>query len=562
MGSLELQASSGLAMRTWHRINWVAGYRRVQSLPRRIVQAVQAGVWRKGKRLSSRLVHSCAARALAVKRVTEHTGKKTPGGDGDLWDTPTQKAQAVARIGRWLGYRPAPVPRIYSPKKDGKQRPLSIPTLTARARQAGYLQALQPIAETTGDQHSCGVRPKRQGAEAIDQCLKVLRQNTSATWILAGDLQGGFDNSRVSWIDAHLPMNKRVLSRWLRSGFLDRGTLFPPMAGVPQGGIISPVVSNMVLDGLETVVHGGSWHRRVHNSNYGRWADAFIVTATARQVLDDMVLPRINAFLAERGVRLSPTKTVITPIAQGLDFLGQTLRKPERPHGKPGKLRITPSQASFPALNARSKALCKRTAGCPPGQRIDTLNPGLRGWAHDHRHVICGETLAKLDDFVWRRLYRWAKRRHPHKTGRWIAERYVPHQAGEAWRFADPVTGKRISRVREAVNPQRHVKGKGAANPCDPAWAAYFQHRDRQLARKASSALRAKVLHQQHGRCPVCRQVSQREEDLELHHRAGAHQHNRLVNLAFLHPTCHRQVPHTPDRNTDLPRSSRSVGQA
>jgi RNA-directed DNA polymerase len=562
MGSLELQASSGLAMSTWHRINWVACYRQVRSLQRRIVQAVQAGVWRKVKRLSYLLVRSFAARALAVKRVTENSGKKTPGVDGDLWDTPTKKAHAVARIGRWRGYRPAPLKRLYIPKKDGKQRPLSIPTLTDRARQAAYLQALQPIAETTGDQNSYGFRPKRQCADAIDQCFKVLRQNTSATWILEGDIQGFFDNIRFSWIEEHIPMNKRVLSTWLRSGFLDRGTLFPTTAGVPQGGIISPVVSNMVLDGLETVVHGGSWHRRVHNINYVRWADDFIVTATSRQVLEDTVLPRINAFLAERGVRLSPTKTVITPIAQGFDFLGQTLRKHERPHGKPGKLQITPSQASFRALKARIKALCKRPAGRTPVQLIDTLNPVLRGWANYHRHVICGETFAKLDDFVWRRLSRWAKRRHPNKTGRWIAERYFPHQAGESWRFADPVTGKRIIRVRQAVKPQRHVKVKGDANPFDPAWAAYFQHRDRQLALKASSAFRAKVLHQQHGRCPVCRQVIQCEEDLELHHRDGDHQHNRLVNLAFLHPNCHRQVHHAPDSNTDLPRSSRSVGHA
>jgi RNA-directed DNA polymerase len=256
--------------------------------------------------------------------------KEDARGDGELWDTPTKKAQAVACIGRWRGYRPAPLKRIYIPKQDGQQRPLSIPTLTDRARQAAYLQALQPMAETTGDQNSYGFRPKRQCADAIDQCFKVLRQKTSATWILEGDIQGFFDNIRVSWIEEHIPMNKRVLSRWLRSGFLDRGSLFPTTAGVPQGGIISPVVSNMVLDGLETVVHGGSWHRRVHNLKYVRWADDVIVTATSRQVLEDTVLPQINAFLAERGVRLSPTKTVITPIAQGFDFLGQTLRKHER----------------------------------------------------------------------------------------------------------------------------------------------------------------------------------------------------------------------------------------
>ncbi|HKA53473.1 MAG TPA: group II intron reverse transcriptase/maturase [Candidatus Binatia bacterium] len=549
-------------MSTWHRINWAACYRQVRSLQWRIVQAVQAGAWRKVKRLSYLLVHSFAARALAVKRVTENPGKKTPGVDGELWDTPEKKACAVVRIGRWRGYRPAPLKRIYIPKKNGQQRPLSIPTLVDRARQAVHLQALQPIAETTGDPNSYGFRPKRRCADAIDQCFKVLRQKTSATWILEGDIQGFFDNIGFAWLETHIPMHKRVLSKWLRSGFVDRGARFPTTAGVPQGGIISPVISNMVLDGLEAVVQGGSWHRRVHNINYVRWADDFIVTANSREVLEETVLPRINAFLAVRGVRLSPTKTVITHISQGFDFLGQTLRKHERPHGKPAKLQITPSQASFQALKTKVKALCKRSAGRTPAQLIDTLNPVLRGWANYHRHVICGEAFAKLDNFVWRRLYRWAKGRHPAKTGRWIAERYFPHQAGESWRFTDPVSGKQMIRVREAVKSQRHVKVQGDANPFDPAWEAYFQHRDRQLTLQASSPGRANILKQQNGFCPVCRQVIQREEALELHHRDGHHQHHQLTNLVFLHPNCHRQVHYAPDRKTDSLRPSRGVGHA
>jgi RNA-directed DNA polymerase len=562
MGSLELQASSGLATTAWHQINWASCHRQVRSLQRRTVQAVQAGVWGKVKRLSYLLVHSFAGRALAVKRVTENTGKKTPGGDGDLWDTPTKKAHAVTRIGRWRDYRPAPLKRISIPKKNGTPRPLSIPTLSDRARQAVYLQALPPIAETTGDQNSSGFRPKRRWADAIDQCFKVLRQKTSATWILEGDIQGFCENIRLTRLEEHIPMNKRVLSRGLHSGVLDRGTRLPTTAGVPQGGIISPVVSNMVLDGLETVGHRGRWHRRVYNINYGRGADDFIVTATSRQVREDSILPRINAFLAERGVRLSPTKTLITPIAQGFDFLGQTLRKHERPHGKPGKLQITPSQASVRALKARIKALWKQSAGRTPAQLIATLNPLLRGWANCHRHVICGETFATLDNFVWQRLYRWARRRHPNKTGRWIAEHYFPHQTGKSWRFTDPVSGKQGIRIREAVTPRRHVKVKGDATPFDPAWTADFQHRDRQLTLHASSPGRAYILRQQNGLCPVCRQVMQCEETLALHHRDGHHQHTRLVNLVFLHPNCPRQVHDAPGRKTGSPRSLRGVGHA
>lgn len=156
--------------------------------------------------------------------------------------------------------------------------------------------------------------------------------------------------------------------------------------------------------------------------------------------------------------------------------------------------------------------------------------------------MIGGETFATRDNVVWRRLYRWARGRHSHNTGRWLAERYVRHQGGESWRFTDPGSGRQIIRVREAIKPQRHITVKGDANPFDPAWEAYFQHRDRQLTRHASSPGRAKILREQHGRCPVCRQVIRCEEALARHHRAGHHQTNRCVKLVLRPPTCHRQV--------------------
>jgi RNA-directed DNA polymerase len=318
----------------------------------------------------------------------------------------------------------------------------------------------------------------------------------------------------------------------------------------------------MVVDGLEAVVQGGNWHRRVPNINYVRWADDFIVTANSRKVLEETVWPRINAFLAARGVKLSRTKTAITHISQGFDFLGQTLRKYERPQGKPAKRRIPPSKASLQAIKARGKALCKQSTGSTPAQLIGTLNPVIRGWANYHRHVICGTTFAPLDSFVWRRLFRWAKLRHPDNTGRWIAARYFPHHRGQPWRFTAPDTGTQILRIQEAVKPQRHIKVKGAANPCAPAWEAYFQHRDRQLTLRASSPGRANILNQQNGRGPVCRQVIQCEEALELHHRDGHHPNNRLANRGFLHPTCHHQVHDGPERKTDSLRLSRGVGHA
>ncbi|MDY6874560.1 MAG: group II intron maturase-specific domain-containing protein, partial [Chloroflexota bacterium] len=363
-----------------------------------------------------------------------------------------------------------------------------------------------------------------------------------------------FDHIAFSWIENHISMNPRVLGKWLRSGYIDQGTLYPTEEGVPQGGTISPVISNQVLDGLEAVVHGSATERRVHQIHYIRWADDFIVTANSREVLEQTILPRINAFLAERGVRLSPSKTLITPIDQGFDFLGQTIRKHPRPNGKPAKLQIRPSKASLQAIKTRINSLCHQAKGASPKKLIDTLSPVLRGWANYHRHVNSAETFSQLDNHLWGRLYRWATHRHPNKTRRWIAQRYFSHKKGKAWWFIDPVTGQQLNRVQATVKTQRHVKIRSQANPFDPQWDGYFQQRDRQQAKKASSGFRVNVLLRQQGLCPGCRQVIQVGEDLDLHHRDGNHQNSQIGNLALLHPNCHRQLHHAPVDRTEPPR--------
>jgi RNA-directed DNA polymerase len=552
----------GLVMRAWHRINWAACHRRVRSLQRRIVQAVQAGAWRKVKRLSYLLVHSFAARAIAVQRVTANKGKKRPGIEGELWETPDKKAAAVEGLGQWRGYRPRPVRRLYMPKKNGKKRPLSLPALVDRGQQAVGLQALEPIAETLADPNSYGVRPQRRCADASDQCFKALRQKDTATWILEGDIQGFFANLRLSWLEEHIPMNKQGLSKWLKSGFVERGPLSPTTAGVPQGGSVSPVISHRVLEGLEQVVGSHPRFRRRYNIHDVRWADDCIVTANSREVLVETVLPRLNAFLAERGVRLSAEKTVITPLAAGFDFLGQPLRKHERRKGEPAKLQIKPSTASFQALKAKVRTLCKQAAGATPETLIARLNPVLRGWANYQRYTLCGQPFFRLDSFVWRRLVRWAKRRHPDKTGCWITDRYFPHQPGESWRFTDPATGTQVLRVCESIKPERYLKVKGEATPFDPDWEAYCHARDQRVALRASSPFRAKSLTQQHGLCPGCRQMIQVEEEVELPHRDGQHQNNHLINLVLLPPTCPHQAHYAPESPTASSRPSRGVNHA
>lgn len=316
---MELHASSGLTTPCWHQGNGAAGPRQGRSLHRRIVQAVQAGAWRTGKRLRSLVVHACAARARAGRRVTEHTGTKTPGGDNARWETPEKHATAIDRSGPWRGDRPRPLQRLSMPKQHGPPRPLSMPTLEARARHASHRHARHPLADTTADPQASGVRPPRRGAEASAPCCTRFRHPPAATWIVAGERAGCVDHLAVPWLAHPIPLPTRLLSPWLRRGLWDRGTLVPTTAGGPQGGSMSPGISPRGLDGLAAVVHGGHGHRRGHQSTAVRWADDCLVTANARAGFAHTVLPAVRACGAARGVRLSPHKTRRTPRAQGLD---------------------------------------------------------------------------------------------------------------------------------------------------------------------------------------------------------------------------------------------------
>jgi RNA-directed DNA polymerase len=542
MSSLTLQAAHDLAD-GWSGIDWAACRRRVRSLQRRIVKSLRAGNWRKVKRLCFLLVNSFAARVLGVKQVTESSGKRTAGIDGQVWTTAELKMQAAQEIAQWKGYRPNPLKRIHIPKKDKSQtRPLGIPVMEDRARQAVHATALQPIAESTADGDSYGFRVKRRCADAIDQCFKILRQKSSACWILEGDIKGFFDHIAFEWMLENIPMNRKVLRAWLHSGFIDRGKWFATTQGVPQGGVISPVIANMVLDGLQACVQGskGSRYRRAHNINFVRYADDFIVTASSEEVLRDESIAKINAFLEPRGVALSEQKTKVTHITQGFDFLGQNIRKFER-RGRLGKIQITPSKASLQAIKAKVKAICKASGGATQAQLIDKLNPVLRGWANYHRHVICAESFSKLDNYVWRRLFRWGKRRHPDKSGIWIAERYFREQDGYQWTFTDTASGKALIHVQQAIKHQRHIKVRAEANPFDSEWEEYFRNREKLLKRQSVNGFLGKVLRRQSGTCPVCRQVLEASQEHRFHHKDGNKANNRIDNVVLLHRSCQPQ---------------------
>jgi RNA-directed DNA polymerase len=234
----------------WHSIDWAKAHRTVRTLQTRIVKAWKAGRYNKVKALQWLLTHSLSGKALAVKRVTENQGKNTPGVDGETWSTPEAKSDAISSLSR-RGYHAQPLRRVYIPKANGKKRPLGIATLRDRAMQTLHLQALQPIAETTGDPNSYGFRAERSTADAAERCFMVLARKPSAQYILDADIQACFDEISHDWMLANIPTDRLMLRKWLKAGFIDKGQLFPTTAGTPQGGSISPTLMNMTLDGLE-----------------------------------------------------------------------------------------------------------------------------------------------------------------------------------------------------------------------------------------------------------------------------------------------------------------------
>ena len=542
-------ASSDRAMH-WHGIDWAQCYREVRRLQARIVKATQAGKHGKVKALQWLLTHSFSGKALAVKRVTENQGRRTPGVDGITWSTPTSKLAAVLSLKR-RGYRPRPLRRIYIPKANGtKTRPLGIPCMVDRAQQALYLLALEPVAETTADPNSYGFRSARSTADAIEQCFRVLARDSSALWILEADIRSCFDEISHDWLIARIPTDKAILRGWLKAGYLHNRILHSTEAGTPQGGIISPTLMNMTLDGLERLLRTKyrSSNRNPLKVNIVRYADDFIVTGVTRETLTDVVRPTVEQFLAERGLSLSPEKTRITHIDDGFDFLGMNVRK----YG--GKLLTKPARANVQRFLRKLRQTVKVSASLRQDQLIRKLNPLLRGWANYYRHVVSKHILQAVGHAVWQCLWRWAKRRHPNKGTGWVRRKYFRTVGAQHWVFGTE-TGKTLSSGKPellmlydiAGTPiRRHRKLKATANPFDLRWESYFEDR-LGLAMLDSLKGRTQLIRlwlDQARSCPVCRQMITKSSGWRLYHviRKIDGGKDTPGNLVMLHPECRRNV--------------------
>src|SRR5262245_38155153 len=485
-------AAPGLAS-DWHAIPWHKVWRNVRRLQARIVKAVQEGRWGKVKALVYLLTHSFSGRAAAILRVTTNPGANTPGVDGEIWNTPEAKTAAFSRL-RAAGYHPRPLRRVHIPKSSdpSQKRPLGIPTLTDRAAQALYLLALDPIVETQADRCSFGFRLGRSCADALERAHTVLGNRHSAAYVLEGDIKSCFDRISHTWLEAHVPMDRNILHKWLKAGFLDRGVFGATTDGTPQGGISSPAMANRALDGLEALLRerfgATPAQRRRNKVHLIRYADDFLITGTSEVLLRYGVQPLVEHFLAERGLELSHEKTSITRTEDGFDFLGQHIRR-----YRDGRVYLKPSRRSVRTLLTKVRRLIREEGGSlSAGALMQRLNPIIRGWALYHRHAASKSTYDYVDRAVFRMVWQWARRRHDQKRATWVKGKYFRRVGHRHWvltgtipdRDGEPHLVQLIT--AGSIRIRRHVQIRGGGDHYAPGWEAYLAER---LSRKAGETM-------------------------------------------------------------------------
>jgi len=531
----------------WDSIDWPELQKLVNRAQTRIARAALDSDLAKVKNLQRMLVHSFAAKAIAVRHVTSTTGGKTPGIDGEIWDTPQKKMSGVLGLTK-KGYNPKPLKRVYidKGKKDGSKRPLGIPTIYDRAMQRLYALALEPVAETWADRNSFGFRRKRSAKDACEKVFTALCRKNQAQWIIEADIKGFFDNISHQWMLDNIPMDKNILRKFLMAGYVDGNQLYPTEEGTPQGGNISPILANMTLDGLEHMLHDRYWRcsptsqinvgYNRHKVHFVRFADDFIITGDTRETCEE-ILALIKPFLKERGVELSEEKTVITHIDDGFDFLGWNFRKYS------GKLLIKPSKKSIKKVLRKVRDIINDNQTASQRELVRQLNPVIRGWRNYHNHVVATKAFGYVHNATFESLWHWAIRRHKSEGKRWIKDRYWHTVDNDKWVFYDDSDeiGKHNPRLIRISNTKiaRHSKLQTSRNPFLDG--EYFEKRALLLGAKRLTGKFKDIWHRQQGKCLYCNQPMFMDS-IDIHHNwpatwGGA---DGVTNLVYLHRLCHK----------------------
>lgn len=533
----------------WAALPWKQYQRNVYRLQKRIYRAARQGDWKRVHRLQRLLLCSWSARCLAVRQVTqENRGKRTPGVDGVASLTPKQRLRLTETLRRLTDWTSAPIRRMYIPKPNNpnEKRSLGIPVMADRALQALVKQALEPEWEAAFEVNSYGFRPGRSVHDAIEAIFNAICLKPK--FVLDADIEKCFDRISHDALLAklHAPQPAmRLVRGWLKAEVVDKDKRLFPEAGTPQGGVISPLLANVALHGLESAVVAVSGQYKV---SVIRYADDFVILCADLTTLLE-AQARAEAWLAEAGLRLKENKTHVTHTLDehagrvGFDFLGFHVRQyPAEKHrtrtyrGEPGfKTFIKPSQKAIRRHQEQIRMEIRQRQGAPQAALIAALNPIIRGWTLYYRTSVAKDVFGTLDKTTFGQLMQWARHRHPRKSHAWDYRRYW-RRRGTRDEFDDGTHSLVYHRDTPIV---RHVKVRGDKSPYDGDWV-YWGTR---LGKDPTKPKRVTwLLKQQAGRCSHCGLPFGAADEMEVHHRDGNRDNNRYANLALLHAHCHDQT--------------------
>jgi RNA-directed DNA polymerase len=532
----------------WHSIDWKQVYRRVKNLRQRIFRASREGDLKRVRSLQ-RLMLRCRANVFeSVRRVTQvNKGKDTPGVDQILVLTPEERGRLCAQLSQLDLYRVHPVRRVYIPKRKGK-RPLGIPAIVDRCVQAMVKNALEPFWEARFEGISYGFRPGRGCHDAIEKLFRLARPNTTRPWILDADIEGAFNHiGHAALLQAigNFPA-RELIKQWLKAGYVEDEMLHPTDAGVPQGGVVSPLLLNVALHGMEQALGIYYTPKGVLRGTYAvvRYADDLAVLCPTQ---DKAIQARdiLSHWLGSRGLRLSDEKTHIRHLRDGFDFLAFNIRHYPAPNSSRSgyKLLIKPSPTAIKEVKRKLKGIWRKHVGTPTVALINEMNPVIRGWSNYFCVGVSKEVFNDLDAFMYQRAQRYMKRRHPRKSGWWRTEKYWGQTLGrqDRWVFQDK---QRNGTLRKFAWTKivRHRLVPATYSPDDPTLQDYWQKRRAKI--QVTAFRRRQLVQRQQGICPVCHQHLENGEDLHIHHvvpkKSGGK--DDLANLWLVHHNCHRQI--------------------
>ena len=494
----------------WDAVDWRAAEDKVRRLRQRIFAATRAGDHKRVRSLQKLMLRSLSNTLLSVRQVTErNAGRLTPGVDRRIAVSAADKERLVIEIQR-SPQRARPVRRVFIPKATGKLRPLGIPVILDRAQQARVRNALEPEWEARFEPKSYGFRPGRGCHDAIEAIYQVVKgKDPRRQWVLDADLQGAFDHIDHDFVLGRLGSfpGRGMIRGWLRAGVMENGRFAPTEEGAPQGGVISPLILNITLHGMETAA-GVRYFRRSRGGIETapeapvlvRSADDLLVFCRTRQHAEQ-VKQQLAEWLRPRGLGFNEAKTQIVHLNQGCDFLGFNIR---RYHGKLPL--IKPSDHAVRRIRERLRTEMRALLGSNAASVLHTLTPIIRGWAAYYRIGVSSEVFSALDDYMWKLLYKWIKRTHPNKSRWWRMDRYFDRfnrSRNNRWVFGDKDTGAYLPKFAW-TKIVRHVMVTGSASPDNPDLARYWAGRRGKQHNGPLSVLLLAKLKAQRGRCPLC----------------------------------------------------------